>query len=99
MYILTLKPRKESQGKTEDPTIHYYDRGRIRFCVTMIITFMILALLIVPIWLLYKLSVQGTIATDPKTIGVILVPTLLFSLMLSVFTKAKRHELLAASAG
>lgn len=90
---------KESQSKTKDPAIHYYDRGRIRFCVTMIITIMILALLMVPIWLLYKLSVQGTIATSPKTIGVILVPTLLFSLMLSIFTKAKRHELLAASAG
>ena len=65
----------------------------------MIITVIILVLLMVPIWLLYKLSVEGTIATSPKTIGVILVPTLIFSAVLSAFTKAKRHELLAASAG
>ncbi|KAL2055848.1 hypothetical protein ABVK25_004092 [Lepraria finkii] len=90
---------KQIKEKTGDQDIHYYDRGRISTCVTMIITVIILVLLMVPIWLLYKLSVEGTIATSPKTIGVILVPTLMFSAVLSAFTKAKRHELLAASAG
>lgn len=65
----------------------------------MIITIMILILLMVPIWLLYKLSLTGTIATNPRTIGVIIVPTLVFSAFLSAVTRAKRHELLAASAG
>ena len=65
----------------------------------MIITTIILVLLMVPIWLLYKLSLKGAIATDPRSIGVIIVPTLIFAAVLSAVTKAKRHELLAASAG
>ncbi|MCJ1455937.1 hypothetical protein MMC28_006294 [Mycoblastus sanguinarius] len=90
---------KETRDKAKDKAINYYSRNRISACVTMIITIMILVLLMVPIWLLYKLSVNGTIATSPQTIGVILVPTLIFSAVLSAFTKAKRHEILAASAG
>ena len=65
----------------------------------MIITTIVLALLMVPIWLLYKFSVEGTIATSPDTIGVVLVFTLVFSAALSAFTKARRHEIVAASAG
>lgn len=65
----------------------------------MIITTIVLALLMVPIWLLYRFSVEGTIATSPDTISVVLVFTLVFSAALSAFTKAKRHEIVAASAG
>lgn len=65
----------------------------------MIIMTIILILLIVPIWLLYRFSITGSLATSPDTIAVILVFTLFFSVVLSTFTKAKRHEILAASAG
>ena len=65
----------------------------------MIITTVILALLMVPIWLLYRFSVEGIIATSSDTIGVVLVFTLVFSAALSAFTKARRHEIVAASAG
>ena len=65
----------------------------------MIIMTIILILLIVPIWLLYRFSVTGSLASSPDSIAVILVFTLLFSVVLSTFTKAKRHEILAASAG
>ena len=99
MYLLRLLiTQKETNEKTVDKDVHYYDRGRIAKCTTMIIISMILVLLIVPIWLLYKLSLKGTIATDPRTIGVIIVPTLVFAAFLSAVTKAQRHELLAASA-
>lgn len=90
---------QETREKTNDDDIHYYDRNRISTCVTMIITAMVLALLVVPIWLLYRFSVEGTIATSPDTIGVVLVFTLVFSAALTGFTKAKRHEIVAASAG
>ncbi|CAF9932280.1 hypothetical protein IMSHALPRED_008841 [Imshaugia aleurites] len=90
---------KETREKSNDKDIHYYDRGRISTCVTMIITTIVLALLMVPIWLLYRFSVEGTIATSPDTISVVLVFTLVFSAALSAFTKAKRHEIVAASAG
>ena len=65
----------------------------------MIITCIVLILLVVPIWLLYRFSVAGTIATSPDTIAVVCVFTLVFSAALSGFTKAKRHEIVAASAG
>ncbi|KAF6226905.1 hypothetical protein HO133_008346 [Letharia lupina] len=90
---------KETRDKTDDKDIHYYDRDRISTCVTMMITTIVLALLVVPIWLLYRFSIQGTIATSPDTIGVVLVFTLVFSAALTGFTKARRHEIVAASAG
>ncbi|KAM0799441.1 hypothetical protein BDR22DRAFT_822431 [Usnea florida] len=90
---------KETREKNDDDSIHYYDRTRISTCVTMIITTAVLALLVVPIWLLYRLSIEGRIATSPDTIGVVLVFTLVFSAALTGFTKAKRHEIVAASAG
>lgn len=65
----------------------------------MIITAMVLTLLVVPIWLLYRFSVQGTIATSPDTVALVVVFTLVFSAALTGFTKAKRHEIVAASAG
>ena len=90
---------QETKEKTDDADIHYYDRGRIRTCTTLTITIMVLSLLVIPIWLLYRFSVAGTIATSPDTIGVLLVFTFIFSAALSAFTKAKRHEIVAASAG
>lgn len=68
--------------------------------MTLIITLIILLLLVVPIWLLYHLSVTlDTNRSNVVCIGVLLVATLIFSAVLSLFTKAKRHEVLAASAG
>ena len=65
----------------------------------MIITVTILALLIIPVWLLYSLSVTGMIFTSSIPVWVILAFTFVFSATLSVVTKAKRHELVAAAAG
>lgn len=65
----------------------------------MIITIMVLASLVIPAWLLYRFSLAGTIATTHDSILVLLVFTLLFSMGLTAFTKAKRHEIVAASAG
>ncbi len=65
----------------------------------MLITLVILVLLAVPVWLLYRLSVAGTIATSPITVVLIIVFTLLFSAAISLFTRARRHEILVASAG
>ncbi len=62
-------------------------------------TLLILVLLVVPVWLLYKMSIAGKISTNASSIGVVLAFTLIVAAVLSVFTKAKRHETLAASAG
>ena len=68
--------------------------------MTLIITSIILALLVVPIWLLYHFSVTfNATRSNVLCMGVLLVATLVFSAVLSLFTKARRHEVLAASAG
>ncbi|MCJ1265852.1 hypothetical protein MMC22_005733 [Lobaria immixta] len=91
---------KETAGKSNDPKMHYYTRSRINAFVTMIIMSIIVLLLVVPIWLLYHLSVTLSIQrSNIVCIGVLLVSTLIFSAVLSLFTKARRHEILAASAG
>lgn len=64
----------------------------------MAITFLVLVLLVLPVWILYKLSISGKITTSPDTICVLIVFTLVFTATLSAFTKAKRHEIVAASA-
>lgn len=65
---------------------------------------MILALLIVPIWLLYHIVsdniTDGTLdgRSNAICIGVLLVFTLAFSAMMSFMTRAQRHEILGAAA-
>lgn len=68
----------------------------------VIITLMILVLLVLPIWLLYRLvnSTGGELDGDATAIciGILLVFTLAFSAVLSLFTRARRHEILGAAA-
>lgn len=63
---------------------------------------MILAMLIVPIYLLYHLAMQtdGTFSGNATAIciRIMLAFTLAFSAVLSLFTRAKRHEILGAAA-
>ena len=107
VVCLTLVPRvqylfctPDTLSKTNNPSIHYFDRSRISFVVTLVITLLILVLLVVPIWILFYLTVKlDTGVADTVCIGVLLVCTLVFSCVLSLFTKAKRHEVLAAAAG
>jgi hypothetical protein len=61
---------------------------------------MILALLVVPVYILYHLIIaDGNRATDAICVGCLLGFTLAFSVALSLFTRAKRHEILGAAAG
>jgi hypothetical protein len=63
---------------------------------------MIVIMLIVPIYLEYHIIVSdhGLISGRQTAIciGIMLVFTLTFAAMMSWFTKAKRHEILAAAA-
>lgn len=79
--------------------ITFFNRERIDIVVSCIITVTILALLIVPVYLLWKLTRR--VASGPMVaiiIAVLLVFTLVFSAVLTLFTRAKRHEILASSA-
>lgn len=60
---------------------------------------MVILLLIIPIYLLWHLSDEvQTTKTNSMTIGVLLIFTLVFSAVLSFFTRAQRHEILGAAA-
>lgn len=91
---------EETKKKSRDKDSVYYTRTRIDRLVASIITIMILALLVIPIYVLYHLTNDGV--QGPKNtascIGVLLVFTLAFSAVLSLFTRARRHEILAAAA-
>ncbi|KAL9079449.1 MAG: hypothetical protein Q9157_001658 [Trypethelium eluteriae] len=77
----------------------YYSRGRINRAASGIIIFTILALLVIPIYILYYLVADvGTSRAYAICIGVLLVSTLAFSAVISLFTRARRHEILAAAA-
>jgi uncharacterized protein DUF6594 len=89
----------ETKEKTNSDEV-YFTRSRINYCATVIITFMILVLLLVPVFLLYHLVTStGNHRTDSVCIGILVVFTLTFSAVLSLFTRAKRHEILGAAAG
>ena len=66
--------------------------------VGMLITVFIFILLVLPVIVMYNLSKAGESTTTFKAVGVLVVFTLLFSAAMSMLTKARRHELFAASA-
>jgi hypothetical protein len=77
----------------------YFTRRRIDRLAAIIITLMLLILLIVPVVVLYRLvDSMGSRRTDALCIGTLLIFTMAFSAVLSLFTRARRHEILAASA-
>jgi hypothetical protein len=85
---------------------YYYTRERINAFASLIVALVIIALLIVPIYLLYSLVKNNGdadgVLNDRATatcIGILLTFTLLFSAVISLFTRAKRHEVLGAAAG
>jgi hypothetical protein len=88
------KPEKEPEDREV-----YYTRSRINSLVLCIITTMILILLIVPVYILWNLvNKTADNHTDAVCIGVLLVFTLAFSAILSLFTRARRHEIFGAAA-
>lgn len=77
----------------------YFTKSRIDLLVSMIIAIMILVLLVVPIYILWHLvNSAGSGKTDSICIATLLLFTLAFSTAVSLFTRAKRHEALAAAA-
>lgn len=85
--------------KDEDKFELYFTPSRISRLAHGVLTLLILTLLIVPIYILYNMiHSDGTHRAYMICIGTLLVFTLAFSAVLSVFTKAKRHEALAAAA-
>ncbi|RFU34107.1 hypothetical protein B7463_g2216, partial [Scytalidium lignicola] len=96
--IQNLFSSPELRDKADKET-NLYSKSRIDAVVTCINALVILLLLVVPIYTLWHLSKEIDDATTTAlTIGVLLICTLIFSAVLSLFTKARRHEILAAAA-
>lgn len=64
-----------------------YTRSRIESLVVSVIIIMILALLVIPVYVLYRLSLSDTSKTSLECICVLLIATLLFSICMSVVTR------------
>jgi hypothetical protein len=85
--------------KDEDKYELYYTPSRIAKFSNGILVALVLILLVLPIYILYHMVHNvGTHRAYLICIGTLLVFTLAFSSVLSIFTKAKRHEILAAAA-
>lgn len=73
--------------------MHLYSRYRIDILVRLILTIITVVLLVVPTTVLFRVSGHAALK-----IGLVMLFTLLFSLALGILTKAKRHEMFAATA-
>ncbi|KAK8057781.1 hypothetical protein PG996_011718 [Apiospora saccharicola] len=92
-------PQREMQ-KTDDPDVHYYSKSRKDCFNTSILCLVLLSLLVLPVLVLYRLlNNNPNDKAYTVSIGVLIVFVLVFSAVLSLFTKAKRHEIFAAAAG
>lgn len=79
--------------------MHYYTRSRVDKLIKILITIMIFVLLVLPVVAMYQLTAFGAKPQSTfSAVGVLVVFTLLFSAAMSLLTKARRPELLAASA-
>ncbi len=94
---------QEATLKSEgDPNVRYFTKSRVDRVVNLLIIVMILTLLVLPVYALYHVSTAfqdiGPNTINAVCIGILLASTLLFSAVLSLFTQARRHEVLGASA-
>jgi hypothetical protein len=84
----------EQYDKTDDPNIHYYSHERISTFVRLTITVLSAVILMVPVFVLFGVPKAKTMVK----VVIVLAFTLAFAAAVSVFTKAKRHEVFAATA-
>ncbi|KAL9583402.1 MAG: hypothetical protein Q9212_002732 [Teloschistes hypoglaucus] len=82
LLYFRCKPLTESRAKTSSKTLHYYDRQRISSFTSLLTA---LAILLVHICSLYKLSIAVSIITSSEAIGPMVLLTLLFSVELLAF--------------
>lgn len=79
--------------KTDDKYVRLYSKKRVDILVRLVLTIVTVALLMAPTAILFLVPEHAVVK-----LVVIVFFTLLFSVTLGVFTKAKRHEMFAATA-
>ena len=99
---MTLLPRRllrkfltsrDQLLKSDDEQMRLFSKPRVDVLVRLVLTITVVALLVGPSAVLFLWEGHATVK-----ICLIMVFTLLFSAAVSAFTKAKRHEMLAATA-
>lgn len=89
-YILSSA---EERKKTDDEYVQLYSKKRVDLLVRLILTIFTVVLLMAPTAVLFLVPEHAVVK-----LVVIVIFTMLFSAALGVFTKAKRHEMFAATA-
>jgi hypothetical protein len=85
--------------KSSDSNMYFFSQRRISTAANLIIATMLTFLFVAPISLLYYLSSNTVgLRRAVASIGVLVSFTLVFTALTSAFTRAKRHEVTAASA-
>lgn len=84
---------QEQLCKSGDKQLRLFSKPRVDLLVRLVLTLITVALIVGPSAILFLWPGHNTIK-----IILIMLFTLLFSLALSAFTKARRHEMLAATA-
>ena len=84
---------KEQYRKSDDIHLHLMSKFRMDVLVRLILTLTTVGLLVGPSAILF-------LVPDHRILKIVIIMlfTLLFSAAVSIFTKAKRHEMLAATA-
>ncbi|KAL8682821.1 MAG: hypothetical protein Q9186_001150 [Xanthomendoza sp. 1 TL-2023] len=83
----------EERKKSDDEYVQLYSKYRVDFLARLILTVVAVVLLMVPTAVLFLVQEHAVLK-----IMLIMLFTMLFSAALSLTTKAKRHEMFAASA-
>ncbi|KAK7710576.1 hypothetical protein SLS57_008343 [Botryosphaeria dothidea] len=92
-FLSKLPVSIAKRRSTKDPYVRLYSKLRIDRFARLITAVLAVALLMAPVVVLFMHDESGAVK-----IAVILVFTLFFAAALSIFTKAKRHEVFAATA-
>ncbi|KAL8919813.1 MAG: hypothetical protein Q9172_004793 [Xanthocarpia lactea] len=92
-FIQFILSSSEERKKTDDKYVQLYSKYRVDVLARLILTVVAVVLLMVPTAVLFLVEDHGLLK-----IMLIMIFTMLFSAALSVFTKAKRHEMFAATA-
>ena len=93
LLLQFLLTSPEERKKTDDEYVQLYSKYRVDVLARLILTVVAVVLLMVPTAVLFLVQEHGILK-----IMLIMIFTMLFSAALSVFTKAKRHEMFAATA-
>ncbi|MCJ1242558.1 hypothetical protein MMC14_010567 [Varicellaria rhodocarpa] len=92
-FTRLLFTSQEQLGTTDDGYVRLYSKARINILVRLVIFILAVVQLMVPVALLLFVSALGSVK-----IIVIVLFALFFSVILSICTRAKRHEVLGATA-